>query len=209
MVVWRYLILVLFFNNLAVGQSLVPTIDQKLKGRYEFGFTPRFNIIQDFRTSENDTSFLAFRGIFRLQVGKEFLKNNYINLFCDYHVARTDISFFPSYDAYTFGMIYQKKFTETRLMNRNLKLFKRNLILIVYPEIFASAGITNFQNKFNSFPESNAAFNQFYFNYGVALNFYLSKRFNLQLNWPIEYFTGLTLRQPFFKNTLTQLVYKL
>ncbi len=181
----------------------------KLKGKIEIGITPGFSYRKDFKISDNDTGFYSFQSRFSLITGYEVYKNFYINTLIDYHYAKSNVSFHPTYKAFTFGIQYKYKFLNDLFQSNILKLYGKSFRIRFYPELFTTFAISNFHQDPGQLASADHKFKHYQFAIGVGLPIYLNKHFNLQLNWQIRYNPSEYRHYISYRGIQTQIVYKL
>ncbi len=201
--------LVLFLWNTIYAQDTLPKkvwktpSEMKLKGKYELGFTFAFGYYKKYSYSLTDTGFYHFTGIYRLQFGREIFKNQYLDVWGEYALRRTDIpSAIHPFDAFSVGLQYKYKVLQAVYQSKVLNLFGEHCRITCYPEFLVTTGVSNFNTQELKF-RKNEKFDLFYGAIGTGLTFYLGKRINFQFGWHVQYF-------PFYfpDKIKTQLVYK-
>lgn len=182
---------------------------KNLKGKFEIGFTPGFTYFKDYKIRDNDTGYYSFQSRFSMLTGYEVHKNFYINALIDYHYAKSNVSFFPTYKAFTFGIQYKYKFLNDFYQSKILKLYGKSFRIRFYPELFTTFAISNFHQEKGQLPSADTKFKHFQFAIGTGLPIYLNKHFNLQLNWQIQYNPSEFDHYFYYRTIQTQLIYKL
>ncbi len=176
------------------GQQMPDTLKLVLKSKFELGFTPRFAGAKDFKESPSDSGYYYSKALYRLQVGYEFSKSQYLHLFIDYFRVRTDLLYLDqSIDAFGFGIQYSLKFEEALVSLPPIRLYKKPIHIRWYPELSAGIGVINLKNEefVNSGIHSTNAYYA-YGQYGIAWNFYFSRWGHVSLLYFQEYFPSLS-----------------
>ncbi len=102
----------------------------------------------------------------------EVYKNFYINTLIDYHYAKSNVSFHPTYKAFTFGIQYKYKFLNDLFQSNILKLYGKSFRIRFYPELFTTSAISNFHQDPGQLASADHKFKHYQFAIGVGLPIY-------------------------------------
>jgi len=164
-----------------------------LKGKYELGLTTRVDGFRRYDTPDLK-GFYHYIGIARLQIGQNVYRDHYLHLFGDYIFRLTDHpELGTDIHGFTTGVQYSWKMLQLFGETWWLKRPKKTYMIRVYPELFITAGLSNISSgyRLKSWAQGKGLFP--YYEYGLALNVYLSKSWGFQL-------VALMPYHPHFKN---------
>lgn len=202
--------IILLFPSIIYSQNVLDNNNTlKFKGKYEFGLTPNFSYYKNYKISDNDTGFFAFQSKLSLQVGYEIHKNTYINALVNYFHANTDVNFYPKYNAFAFGVLFNYKFINNLFESKTYELYNKQFKIRLYPELFAMISISNLHQEENQLPESDTKFKYFQYSIGTGIPIYLNKHFNLQFSWQILFQPNIFKNYVNYRFIYTQIVFKL
>jgi hypothetical protein len=172
------------------GQQTPDTSFLKLKSNLEIGITPRFAGIIDYKDSPTDSAFYYKTTWLRIQAGYQFLKSQYLHIVVDYYRVRTDLLGYQSQINSTgFGIQYSLKLENALVSLKPFRLYKKPISIRWYPELSMNYGKINLLNttfRLRGLHQSSKYYG--YFQYGIAINFYLNRWSNLSLMYIQEYF---------------------